>query len=228
MSTKPILFSTPMVQAILDGRKTMTRRVMKPQPVITANGKPLDGYNDSMIKAAGDFPISQYQTGDILWVRETWQAVYETEYNMKNPQQPYNIRDLIEDFDSTPKTLAGITRECSCALMPARNKYYMFAATPPEYADAKNGLSWRSPIHMPKEAARIFLRVTDVRVERVQEISEEDAYAEGVGGVDNFIKLWDTINTKSGLYKWKNNPFVWTICFERVGKDGKVREIESP
>ena len=152
MSTKPILFSTPMVQAILDGRKTMTRRVIKPQPMIMANGKPLNGYNDSMIKAAGEFPTPKYQPGDILWVRETW------------------FRE-----DCTPDC-AGQEDENECPFNRVGNACYGYKA---QYlTGGDDDIKWRPSIYMPKEAARVFLRVTGVRVERVQDIGADYAYSD--------------------------------------------------
>lgn len=187
---KPILFSTPMVQAIMDGRKTMTRRVVKPQPAIMANSKPLDGYSDSMIKAAGDFPTPKYKPSDVLWVRETWTMLIDSKGD-------------IECFYR--------------ADMENPTGYYK--------------TTWRSPISMPREVARLFLRVTDVRVERVQDISTSDCEREGIASdidrfnglmtphhdwiVGEFARLWDTINAKRG-YGWDSNPFVWVISFERL------------
>jgi hypothetical protein len=205
---KPILFSTPMVQAILDGRKTMTRRVIKPQPAIMANRKPLDGYSDSMIKAAGDFPTPKYQPGDVLWVRETWKP---------------------EDY----QLIDGIW---SCAIVykvgGLNGRVHW-----PEGSDSIYDLClvWHSPVAMPREAARLYLRVTDVRVERLNQITNNDILREGLrsesckicvhdggSGCDHcfailnpFRKSWDARNTKRG-YGWDSNPWVWVISFERM------------
>lgn len=190
MSVKPILFSTPMVQAILDGRKTMTRRVIKPQPMIMANGKPLNGYNDSMIKAAGEFPTPKYQPGDILWVRETWCNI--SDWTCVDPSV-----GLPDGFIYKADWHARLEHP-----------------------------RWRPSIHMPKEAARIFLRVTDVRVERVQDIPEADAEREGIRvecgpltscpscNLNEFKKLWDALNAKRD-FGWDTNCWVWAITFER-------------
>lgn len=156
MAIKPILFSTDMVSAILDGRKTMTRR-----PVTGNRGK--DYMNapsrtnlfSKIEKVYGTWmglsregipfindPIKQpYKVGDVCWVRETWM----------------------------PETEQGI---------PTGS--YIYKATDKPEPDGDKPLKWRPSIHMPKEAARIFLRVTDVRVERVQDISAEDVAAEGL------------------------------------------------
>ncbi len=179
---KPILFSGPMVRAILEGRKTQTRRVMKPQPP----DKMLATEKSRTLLAAVAAP---YKPGDILYVREKW-------CNINKP---------------------GISPE-----------YYYFAET--KYAEDYDSTEWkwRPSIHMPRAAARLFLRVTDVRVERVQEIGELDAIAEGFQEIypgeeiNEFIKLWDTLNAKRG-YGWAANPWVWVYTFERTDPPG-VRE----
>lgn len=135
MPDKPIIFSAPMVRAILDGRKTMTRRVLKPQPI------PVLSWSDP---PENTYPVPTgwkrlpYAPGDVLWVREGW----------------------------TPESV------------DAEEGYYR-----PDYRATANGQPtegrWRSPIHMPRGASRITLRVTAVKVERLQDISEADAVAEG-------------------------------------------------
>lgn len=172
MAIKPILFNNEMVRAILDGRKSCTRRVVKPQP--TAR------YGAQCIKPP-------YQPGDILYVRETWK---------KAPNGYYYYEDWQRN------DIADVTK-------------------------------WKPSIHMPKEAARIWLKVTDVRVERLQEISAESALAEGAdkyihtnGGLDenmtitSFIGIWNSTIKKSDLdrYGWDANPWVWVIEFEMCEK----------
>ena len=190
---KPILFSTEQVQAILEGRKTMTRRVIKNIPEgIHSNGMFLDGATE--IKCP-------YQPGDILWVRETW----------------YYEEHMHELTAGDPDLPSG------------RYKHrYIYKASDPDYpVDVGVGdKGWRPSIFMPKEAARIFLEVTNVRVERLQEITEEDARAEGVFPAeahphqhrDAFADLWDSINLKRG-FGWETNPWVWVISFMRTEED---------
>lgn len=214
MSIKPILFSTPMVQAILDGRKTMTRRVVKSDPTyLHWDGFAPTGWHD------GHSPMRHvpYLLGDVLWVRETW--YYETHmHDQTNPDIP---------------------------TLPSGNYQhrYVFRADRPNYpVDIGVGQhGWRPSIFMPKEAARIFLRVTSVRAERVQDITADDVIHEGVKDVDNEIRnqdhtthesirnwnlawaqyqfrtLWDSLNAKRG-FGWDTNPYVWAIEFERVDK----------
>lgn len=212
MAIKPILFHTEMVRAILEGRKSCTRRLVKPQP----DGKhtfPLGFVTDSTEKkevGCFGFGIDEcggsikyvkppYQPGDILYVRETWM-----------------------DY-------AGLTMyKADC------DKYKLESLN---FA----GFGWHPSIHMPKEAARIWLKVTNVRVKRLQEITEAEAILEGaidnrafIHSPDNeydhihtarehFIDIWNSTIKKSDLdkYGWLANPFVWVIKFERWKKPGK-------
>ena len=199
---KPILFNTQMVQAILEGRKTVTRRVMNPQP----KGKPYRMKNsccwpgyfaDSKADSVYQPP---YQPGDILYVRETWQF--------------FPCFDCVKSMcDSTPLTYEdsdSVTEGC-----------WIYKA---DYIESdQKRVCWRPSIHMPKEAARIFLRVKDVRVERLQEITEDGKTAEGMhAGWQhyNFYELWDsTIKPADrASYGWEANPWVWVIEFERISR----------
>jgi hypothetical protein len=201
MKERPILFSAPMVRAILSGTKTMTRRIVKPQPrqePIT-NGSADGTYtmwpNDDACLEWADViadPIYYAQAGfcsygapgDRLWVRETWQ-----------------------------ESDRGVHFRADTDIMPG---------------------TWRPSIFMPRWASRITLEIADVRVERVQDISEEDAQAEGVqvtpghlsrpiGSKEQptpyshrqaFAALWDTINGKRA--PWDSNPWVWVVSFCRI------------
>lgn len=211
----PILFNTEMVRAILDERKTCTRRIMKPQP--TAH------YGTQCAKLP-------YVPGDILYVRETW-----TEECGKY----YYRSDYDSDYLDPCETLSG-GYPASCRNHPG---CYGCTAT-------SMRIHWHPSIHMPKEAARIWLKVTDIRAERLQEITEEQACMEGTnpwdevcyenngwhptfsdpdsGGdpnmVDGFHKLWNSTIKKSDIdrYGWKANPWVWVIEFERCDKEGRV------
>lgn len=179
---KPILFNTAMVQAILEGRKTVTRRAIKPQPEgelrPMGQGSCWPGY----FADTGEERVLRppYQPGDVLYVRETWQAVYETEWDESCPFEGKNIRKLILNFDKIQKVEAGISKECSSDAMKPRMKYFVFKASDIQYADIENKLVWRPSIHMPREAARIFLRVKSVRAERLQHISSGDVLREGI------------------------------------------------
>jgi len=198
---KPILFSTPMVQAILAGRKTMTRRVIKQSAVdnflIGAMGILVGSYREGMAEAYPAVDDAPYSAGDVLWVRETWMP--ETEQGIHTGGYIYKASDRPEQDGSTP-------------------------------------LKWRPSIFMPKEAARIFLRVTDVRAERLQDITPYDAWLEGcrIGNSISreehipelqqmcrdvaFHQLWDHLNAARG-YGWDKNPWVWVYTFERITRE---------
>lgn len=226
MSIKPILFNTEMVQANLDGRKNNTRRIMKPQPVdteycnhemVTFNDM-LPGYYDGDYTCAcrkcgyGVGPSGEsmfrppYIPGDILYVRETWR-----------------VRNVFGDIARGNRTAeiefkAGGDTIC----VPA------FGYTPSYGA-------WKPSIHMPKEAARLFRKVTNVRVERLQDIDSEGIRAEGLntlavhaGDMEisqrEFARLWDSTIKPADLplYGWDANPWVWVIEYERCEKPVEV------
>lgn len=199
MKPKPIIFSGPMVRAILEGRKSMTRRVVKPQPTSRPWWGCVGGKGFGFF--AGNDPLRPpYAVGDVLWVRETFRAFDDGDVFYKADFQDRHI--------------------------------------PIHADDEPDDWRWQSPMFMPRWAARLWLRVTDVRVERVQEISEADAIAEGCNpympgeGIieppdhpdtyqyrpdyrQGFSVLWDSINAKRG-FSWASNPWVWAISFERT------------
>ena len=206
---KGIIFSTEMVRAILEGRKTQTRRVIKPQPSASVMNITLPEHGNGYFE---DTPSGRTrilckcpfgQVGDKLWVRETWH----------------------QD--------TGLCKDQSI--------HYK--------ADGDNAYSWHPSIFMPRWASRITLEITGVRVERVQELTEKDCYAEGVEFVcvtdkdghileritspahedykptvgRSLIKayfaadLWDSLNAKRG-YSWESNPWCWCISFKMIDK----------
>lgn len=219
MRTLPILFNTEMVQALLAGRKTCTRRVIKLPDNMT--GRPV-GNSGNSSNPLGFFYIGgikrpPYQPGDILYVRETWERFEccncEGDERGNCPKEPKK---------------SVLDKTCGC---------YMYRATDEISGDAK----WHPSIHMPKYAARIWLKVTDVRVEQLQEITEAEAILEGaidnrafIHSPDNeydhihtarehFIDIWNSTIKKSDTdkYGWNANPWVWVIEFERCEKPGK-------
>ena len=215
MKSRPILFSTPMVQAILEGRKTQTRRVVKvpikpmEEVMCTTETNPNDPEFSGFYLVKNSFTIhtkSKYaqelchlgQVNDVLWVRETWQN-------------------------------------------SANNVYYHYKA---DFTEPGKG--WKPSIFMPKDAARIWLKITAIRVERLNQILDEDAIKEGIeeveskliphyrnygkqliaedynffcSAVNSFRSLWESIN---GDGSWKQNPWVWVIEFERIEKPSEV------
>lgn len=218
---RPIIFSGEMVRAILDGRKTQTRRAMKPQPT---------PYHDSTLTWKGDViwqsgrlldgVASPYgKPGDQLWVRETFtlQRCVELEQPPFNDGRPTQWRDE-----------ADVDGYSSCWVQPH------YRATDPvpdlccerrncrQCAENDYGPHWKPSIHMPRWASRITLDITDVRVERLQDISEDDARAEGCRGnattawgceglIEDYCCLWESIN---GPGSWDANPWVWVIDFQ--------------
>jgi uncharacterized protein YhfF len=217
MKQRPILFNTEMVQAILAGRKTQTRRVVKfkdHQPTAEFHFLP------------SAYPHFQFQSGnrhwqaecpygkpgDVLWVRETW--------------TPLDTQEV----DSTELDEDGIPLEefqVEIGYKDGMSKWCVFSE---DFYDQMNediedmeqeGTKWKPSIHMPKDAARIWLRIKDVRVERLQDISDEDIRAEGAAEFGctthrlNWQTLWESVN---GSNSWKDNPFVWVIEFERIEK----------
>ena len=209
MAIKPILFNTEMVRAILDGRKSCTRRLVKflqgENPQWTGYIKDglmlYNGRNEPCIRK------TPYQPGNILYVRETWERFecWNCEGNERGncPKEPKK---------------SVLDKTCGC---------YMYRATDEISGDAK----WHPSIHMPKKAARIWLKVTDVRVEWLQEITSEQIGREGVkveyphvlNGEEKryaFSTLWNSTIKKSDLdrYGWDASPWVWVIEFERCEK----------
>lgn len=190
---KPIIFNTEMVRAILDERKTQTRRIIKNKnwPVPIADGfewcfhETKDGSFEigAVNKSTGEGSVHSYikcpygKPGDLLWVRETW-AMFGMDFIYKS--------------------------ECD---------------------GNEKGFKWKPSIHMPRSACRLFLKIKDIRVERVQDISEKDsgeegisqgqAWGEGLSYKEIFRKLWNSINEKRG-FGWDVNPWVWVVEFERT------------
>lgn len=206
MKERPILMNTENVRAILEGRKTQTRRVIKPQPKQindafdgTWEWKEEGHYFDDLTLAYTLRESCPYEVGQRLWVRETWAGNYLFGIDYKADGYDYGYDDKMEPI-----------------------------------------IKWKPSIHMPKRYARIWLEITDIRVERVQDISEGDAKAEGVAKPyilikDKFTKvtpvmiehgeigtfrfgfgsLCDSINLKSG-HGWEVNPWNWVIGFKVV------------
>lgn len=235
MNEKPILFNTEMVKAILNNMKTSTRRIVKPQPPIDCHSnfenaewrnEPPSYYdtgdNNWACKYCGygigpngkSIFHAPYQVGDILWVRETWQEVFETEYDEHADGYCVNIRKLISNFDDIPKTCIGLSTEYSCSAMKPRNKYYVYKSSNIEYADEEDSLCWRPSIFMPREAARIFLKVTDVEAQRVQDMTDEEAMQEGIKAYTKDNKLYKYSATKD--FVWQDAPLTAVEAFRSL------------
>ena len=208
MKERPILFSAPMVRALLDGSKTQSRRIVKPQPF---NGRPDDEVRKQMIENGalgqdasltdlingaidhGFIPEAKCpygHTGDRLWVRETYFGNH-----FQHPNEPEDERELHYRADGLPN-----------------------------FEGEESLIKWRPSIFMPRWASRITLEIVNVRVERLQDISEDDAKAEGAawGACGSpqegshkagYAQLWENIN---GPGSWDANPWVWVVEFKRV------------
>lgn len=222
-----ILFSTPMVQSILEGRKTQTRRVVKPQPPNDFEylGTDTDNSSGQSIFYAcwegstfHNVKCPYGQPGDILWVREKSCYVHLE-----------HAHDLLEGFREKRQIIYGTDMHDDWM----------------KYAKEKYGYKWTPSLFMAKHHCRIFLKISNVRVERLQDISEGDAEREGINIVEHncyenyiiekdwqydgmnqkgfhmienpigsFASLWAKIN---GEQSWEDNPWVWVIEFERCG-----------
>ncbi len=210
---RPIIFNTDMVRTILDGRKTFTRRLVKPQPgkdmiyklgyCVDGDKKDIGKYGFGSSECGGDirFVKPPCQSGDILYVRETW--------NICNMDIEDNSMTFIyrADEPAEEKTARIVTVSDT-----VYEKY--------ELSMAENNPEWRPSIHMPKEAARIWLKVTDVRVERLQDIDDSGINSEGLDIGCDFENIWNATIKKPDLsrYGWGANPWVWVIEFERCKK----------
>ena len=208
MKERPILFNGEMVRAILSGAKTQTRRVVK---ILKQKH---DGNNGYMFTNPSGQVVRQQCPhgipGDRLWVRETFVpcvGIGSTKATIFNCI-------YVTFKDGGQKTRKG---EISEGLKPFS-----------EYAPgAFDYIKWKPSIHMPRWASRINLEITNVRVERIQDISEDDAICEGVtrsvndyediSGIDCLERLWDSINKKRG-FGWDKNPWVWVIEFKIIKK----------
>lgn len=230
MKETGVIFSTPMVQADLEGRKTMTRRIIKPQPECINNEKfiPVQTFLDNLEKLMKKglkhivdgtgghvFPECHYgKSGDLIYVRETWCLT-----------QPFEPETYYFGYK------CGIQPHSN---LPASSKY--------DYSIADK---WKPSIHMPKTAARIWKKIISVRPERLQDITQEDAIAEGVikgEGLDSRIWYYDyeahlyNINNPISSFKslwrsihgpdsWEANPWVWRIEYEIISTTGRPQNI---
>lgn len=214
MADKPILFSAPMVRALLDGTKTQTRRILKPQPPegfdrmlgyvgVSCTKVVFADTDEATFEAA-----IRISVGDRIWVKETHSIVPRTAYRMSE-----GVPQMLRPNDNHD---AAVYREGWERSQPGR---------------------WRPSIHMPRWASRLTLIVTDVRVERLQDISEEDAAAEGWPAPENrartgiaeirdaypigwYAALWDTIN---GPGAWEADP--WVVAYTFTVMRGNIDQI---
>jgi len=212
---RPILFSAPMVRAILDGRKTQTRRVVNLTEFGPSTTRGYDWHfrdkhalwNDVSTERLLESRCPWARVGDRLWVRET--------HSYCDP-----MADGVERDDPTNVAYRAdlSARVYGCGALSAPLDTF-------GWNWEHKSITWRSSIHMPRWASRITLEVTDVRVQRVRDISEEDAAAEGVDYIPEappselthrgaWRGLWDSINGKKPARAWADNPWVWAVSFK--------------
>ena len=244
---KPIIMTGESVRAILEGRKTQTRRVVV-QGLVPTVMDVLKANNGKWVWSTIGYDLhTPYGVpGDVLWVREG----YALQHEVDGDAPPYSDGRPIQFTDSDglswlqPHYRATDPEPALCCENP-RCKCC---------AEGEPGPHWRSPMFMPRWASRITLEVIEVRVQRVQEISEEDAIAEGceatpitdedireaienpedeskalmvalgpgtITAKADYMMLWDAINAKRG-YPWASNPFVWAISFRRIPQEAEV------
>lgn len=217
MKERPILFSAPMVRALLNGSKTQTRRIVKPQPVelpdfnrgglsINVGGAKYQTFNPEMYRHRCPYG----QAGDLLWVRETWrhtascldEARAITEDIMSGSAVDWRA-DYVERLIKTGE----LTRE--------------------DAEVSSDFETWKPSIHMPRWASRIMLEIINVRIEQLQAISDADCIAEGASGghgsipdypyaatpAEHYLHIWESIN---GSGSWKSNPWIWVVEFKVI------------
>ena len=241
MKERPILFSTAMVRAILDGRKTQTRRVIKSamdgRKITGLNRHSEPGFRDTFASNKGDdfwAGCCPYGVpGDTLWVRETFGIVTHAF------DENENMIDWVPDRPSKSVHEMKLGRGYwnGHVIYMADGAFEWNAGDDPTINICT---LWNPAIHMPRSACRLLLPVLEVRAERLQDITEEDAIAEGIervssvgpmrafgwrdygGGrgfihpVESFRSLWDSINAKRG-FGWNANPWVWGVTFAKQG-----------
>lgn len=217
---KPILFNTSMVRAILDGEKTCTRRIIKEE--IPGGYKPLGFVL---------YPTDDKELGNLVFGGKGANVYYA--------KPPYKAGDILyvrETWNINPVWVFGGSSDN----LPHKESKYIYKATNSNFTGG-----WKPSIHMPKEATRLFLKVTSVRAERLQDITDEGCYQEGISGTSFYDEaehiqiagiglndsleraafglLWNS-TVKEDKYSWEANPWVWVIGFEVENKGGEINE----
>jgi hypothetical protein len=214
---RPLIFGKNDIQAILAGQETQTRRVIEPQPPAQFYGSMQgvffrDCYElivdmgEGLAAASKTLTVKQHfmcpygKPGDLLWIREGWRT-----------------EELANGLD-------GIRYQADEQFRPIENTFETANAWCEAHQNGKHGDKWRSPLHMPRWASRIALGLINIRAERLQELTDADALAEGVRlhgstryageAVDGFAKRWDDSNGER--HPWESNPWVWKIEFVRA------------
>lgn len=215
---KPIIFSSEMVHALLEGRKTQTRRAISPHKKFPHYNicRPDLAFFDHQVWLHGEYETvgvmvdAPYIVGDLLWVRETWRGIVQ----INAPWEQY--KEGVARYVPDSRVCKGVEFKAS---------------------HIGNNEPWQPSIHMPRWASRLTLRVTNVRAERLQDISEDDARAEGayhsdgnpdefgmyrrivVEAKDEFRHIWEALYHKDNPKAWHRNPWVWVYEFEVIRKN---------
>lgn len=213
-TSRPILFNTEMVQAILDGRKTVTRRVIKPQPPMTTH----------IMYTCGQWAWAFWEDGDKHWI--------------KSPYNPGDILYVRESF--SPNYFCNAVANYRDGELRGNRNAYKADYYKEKIGDVIPEPKWIPSIHMPKKAARIFLRVMDVRVERLHEIEKDGLIKEGIDpfgdnfgeleyAIAEFAALWDsTIKSKErDKYGWDENPWVFVVEFEKINPSEVKKNVSK-
>jgi hypothetical protein len=206
MKDTPMLFSGAMVRAILEGRKSQTRRVVKPQPIASPTNPPHDAKVGALYVCPDRFPTSDKQGSVIVHCEGPGITRSMGQLQFTESFSPYG----------TPGDRLWVRETWRRERAGAGTEGLRYRAD-----DDTAGVRWTPAIHMPRTACRIELEVTEVRVERLQAITWQDAEEEGVGhvmpksAVEMYQELWDSLNAARG-YGWAVNPWVWVVSFKRV------------
>jgi hypothetical protein len=214
----PLIFSGPMVLAAMEGIKTVTRRIINPQPAESIDyfyyyhsntiiHRPVFmGYVNDTVKQNIK---AKYAQGDRLWARETWGIVFydnNSGYEIGVQYKADNKQSGIIDLDNEEQWERFISSE---EIFRESEKYIKSSIF------VIKEILWRPSIYLPRLAARLFLNITDVRIERLHELDDTEARKEGFKDRESFIKYWDKLNARRS-YPWESNPWVYRIEFERA------------
>jgi hypothetical protein len=240
MKERPILFSGPMVCAILRGRKTQTRRIIKPQPMMRGDDDCVITYKGQRHSGPPKYLIGEIlprygcpygRQNDGLWVRETFKPVVSGEVKNRTGDLRYGFG---YNADNAVRWNEFTTRIHDLTNAPRDSGLLQFQERP-----------WKPASHMPRNACRLHLQITEIRTERLQDMSDADAIAEGCGlskaGLycgaphkahgapiqwntpnEAYASVWKSIN---GPDSWDSNPWVWVISFRRIEEDAKAAKV---
>lgn len=221
----PLLFSGPMILATMEGIKTVTRRIVNPQPpnyidhfeyFHSDNAYSRSFFRGFFIPNKAISRIkAKYMRGDRIWARETWGIVYydnSSGYEIGVQYKADNKQSGVIDLDNGEQWERFISSEKN---FEKSKKYIKFFASISLDWIMQPPILWRPSIYLPRLATRLFLNVTDVKIERLHELDDTEARKEGFKDRESFIKYWNKLNARRS-YSWKSNPWVYHIEFEKA------------